>query len=117
MTLTASAPGSQEALAALQRELASRASVLHFAHFAVSSILGLIAAGTTVKLQWDVELKHETAPFFSPVAIFSGVCFVYGLVRYFYGRRALERELVSFAKLQTLLRELNLEDPSALLPR
>ena len=110
-------PSPQEALAALQSELASRQSVLHFAHFAVSSILALIAAGTVAKLAWDVDIKPEREVFIIPVAVFAGLCFVYGLVRYLYGRRALKKELVSFARLQDLRRQLNLEDPSALLPQ
>lgn len=107
----------QEALAALQRELASRVSVLHFAHFAVSTILALIGAGTTAKLIWDLDLKPERSDFVLPVAAFSTACFIYGFVRYLYGRRALRKELVSFAQLQALRRQLNLEDPSALLPQ
>jgi hypothetical protein len=106
----------RETLAALQRELASRASVLHFAHSAVSTILALIAAGTTAKMTWDLDIHPETEIFVYPVAAFSMLCFIYGFIRYIWGRSELKRELVSFAKLQALRRKLNLEDPSALLP-
>lgn len=115
--MTAPTPGAQEALAELQRELAARQSVLHFAHFAVSTILALIGSGTIAKLFWDLDLKPSTVVYIPPVAGLSGVLFLYGLVRYLLGKRALKKELVSFARLQTLRRELNLEDPSALLPR
>ncbi len=107
----------RETLAALQRELASRRSVLHFAHSAVSTILGLIAAGTTSKMVWDLSLKPQLEVFIYPVAAFSFVCFVYGFVRYLVGRVALKKELISFAQLQLLRRQLNLDDPSALLPQ
>ena len=113
-------PGStadKDALAKLQRELASRSSVLHFAHSAVSTILALIAAGTTAKLVWDLDIKPDTEVFVIPVATFSTLCFIYGFIRYLYGRRELKKELVSFAQLQTLRRQLNLDDPSALLPQ
>ena len=113
-------PGSasdKAALAALQRELASRQSVLHFAHSAVSTILALIAAGTTAKMVWDLDIRPESEIFVYPVAAFSAGCFLYGFVRYLFGRAALKKELVSFAQLQALRRQLNLEDPSALLPQ
>ncbi len=107
----------QDTLAALQRELASRVSVLHFAHSAVATILALIAAGTTAKMVWDLDRHPETEIFVYPVAAFSMVCFIYGFIRYMWGRKELAKELISFAKLQSLRRQLNLEDPSALLPR
>ena len=106
----------QAELASLQKELASRRSVLHFAHFAVATILGLIAAGTASKLQWDLHLNPATEVFVLPVAAFSASSLVYALVRYVLGRRELKKELVSFAQLQALRRQLNLEAPSALLP-
>ncbi len=111
------ASGQKDALVALQAELASRRSVLHFAHSAVATILALIAAGTTAKLVWDLDLKPATEIFVIPVGLFSVLCFIYGFVRYLYGRRELQKELVSFAQLQTLRRQLNLDDPSSLLPR
>lgn len=111
------APSATEALAVLQRELASRRSILHFAHFSVATILGLIGSGTTSKLLWDLHLKPSTEVFILPVALLSGALFIYGFIRYLYGRRALKKELVSFAQLQVLRRQLNLEDPSALLPQ
>jgi hypothetical protein len=103
-------------LASLQKELASRKSVLHFAHSSVSMVLALIAAGTVAKLLWDVGRYPETELYVVPVAIFSALCFGYAIVRYVLGKRELKKELVSFAQLQVLRRQLNLEDPSALLP-
>ena len=112
------APASDAAaLAALQIELASRQSVVHFAHSAVSIILALIAAGTTAKMFWDLDIRPDTEIYIYPVAALSFLLFVYGFVRYVLGRRDLKQELVSFARLQALRRQLNLEDPSALLPR
>lgn len=108
-------PAAQHALEALQRELSARQSILHFAHAAVSSILGLISAGTAAKLAWDLTPeKINLAP---AVAGLSGALFVYGLVRYLFGRRALKQELKSFAQLQSLRQQLELENPSQLLPR
>ena len=52
-----------------------------------------------------------------PVALLSGCIFIYAAIRYAFGRKALRRELESFAKLQLLRRELNLENPALLLPR
>lgn len=108
-------PGPQEALEALQRELSARQSVLHFAHAAVSTILALIAAGAAAKLFWDLSL--EKAIYALPVAALSACIFGYAIIRYAIGRRALKRELESFARLQSLRRQLNLENPSLLLPR
>ncbi len=106
----------QVVLAALQRELASRQSVLHFSHCAVATILALIAAGTTAKLIWDLDTEPQTEIFIYPVAAFSTFGFIYAFIRYVYGRKELKRELASFAQLQALRRRMNLEDPSALLP-
>ena len=111
------APGAEDALAALQRELASRKSVLHFAHSAVATILALIAAGTVAKMVWDLDIRPDTEIFVYPVAAFCVACFVYGFVRYLVGRRELQKEIASFAQLQTLRKQLNLDDPSALLPQ
>lgn len=105
------------ALAALQASLESRRSVLHFAHCAVATILGLISAGAVAKIYWDLDIRPDTEFLVVPVSIFSGLCFAYGLVRYVVGRKLLKVELVQFAQLKTLREQLNLEDPSALLPR
>ena len=105
-----------DTLAQLQAELATRQSVLHFAHCAVAVILALIAAGTAGKMTWDFGIRPEVDVFIPAVGVFSGLCFLYGLVRYLFGRRALKKELVSFAQLQALRRQLGLDDPSGLLP-
>ena len=110
-----STPGPQEALEALQRELSARESVLHFAHSAVSGILALIAAGAAAKMFWDLDL--DKAVYAVPVAVLSACTFVYSGVRYLIGRRTLKKELESFARLQSLRRQLNRDDASALLPR
>ena len=108
-------PGPQEALEALQRELSARQSVLHFAHAAIATILGLISAGAAAKLFWDLTL--ERAHLALPVAGLSAALFIYASARYLIGRSALKQELASFAQLQTLRKQLNLEDNSRLLPR
>ena len=70
-----------------------------------------------VALLGGLDLNPATVVFVIPVAAFSTLCFIYGFIRYLYGRRELKKELVSFAQLQTLRRQLNLDDPSALLPQ
>jgi hypothetical protein len=116
-------PAPKQALEALQRELSARQSVLHFAHAAVTSILAVIGAGAAAKMVWDLTRDQVTEageagrPWVVPVSILSAGLLVYAVVRYLMGRRALKRELASFAELQSLRRELKLEDPSQLLPR
>ena len=113
--------GSAAAFEALQRELSSRRSVLHFAHAAVSLVVALIAAGTAAKLYWDLThdyLKH--AEWVEVIWVAVGVtafCVVYAIVRYLVGRRALRVELVQFGKLQALRQQLGLDDHPNLLPR
>lgn len=117
MTVTAPTAEQKVALSALQAQLESRRSVLHFAHAAVSIILGLIGSGTVAKIYWDLDIRPDTEFLVLPVALLSASFFVYGAVRYVIGRRVLKVELVRFAELKVLHQQLNLEDPSALLPR
>ncbi|MDY7231688.1 hypothetical protein [Hyalangium rubrum] len=98
----------------LQESLATRQSVLHFAHTGVSFLIALIMAGAAAKLFWD-SLRVPVLAFAA-----SGVSLglvVYALVHYRKGRRALTEELKRYGDLLELRRQLKLDNPSALLPR
>ena len=94
--------------------VSTRRSTLHFAHGAISLLVGLIGAATAGKLWWDFGAEYEL-PSAALAFIALGVL-VYSLVRYLLGRRALSTELVDFTKLKRLRQELGLDDPRALLP-
>jgi hypothetical protein len=109
------APNAQmEELERLQRELATRESVLHFAQCGVSMVVALIFAGASGKLFWD-SIRF---PWLAYVAAAISVGAVgYSLLRYRRGCRTLRWELEHFAALKALRQSLRLDDPSALLPR
>ena len=94
--------------------VSTRHSTLHFAHGAISLLVGLIGAATAGKLWWDFGSEYELPTFALAVVTF-GVL-VYSVVRYLLGRKALVLELVAFTKLKRLREELGLDDPRALLP-
>lgn len=98
----------------LQESLATRQSILHFAHAGVSFVVALIFAGAAAKLFWDSAKVPFVA--FGVTALVLG--FVgYGLVRYRRGRHELAEELKRYGDLLELRRRLNLDNPSRLLPR
>jgi hypothetical protein len=105
----------QTELERLQSELASRKSITHFAHSAVSFMVSLILAGTSGKLFWDLEEEKQIwAWLVGAVAVAVGG---YALTRYLTGRKLLAVELERFEALKALRRTLKLDDPSALLPQ
>src|SRR5437763_7587205 len=108
-------PDNRAELERLQRELQSRESITHFAHAAVSLLVGLIVAGAAGKLFWD--LPEDRYVFAYPVVVLALSCGVYALVRYFRGRRTLAVELERFEALKRLRTVMKLDDPSALLPQ
>jgi hypothetical protein len=98
----------------LQESLATRQSILHFAHTGVSFIVALILAGAAAKLFWDSAKVPKLA--FVVTALALGLV-SYGVVRYRKGRRELAEELKRYGDMLELRRRLNLDNPSALLPR
>ena len=105
----------QAQLALLQGELAARASTVHFSHAAVALIVGLLCAGGTGKLFWD--LSEQKVHWGIPAVTVTGLLLIYSLVRYLRGKRALAVELSRFELLKTLRHTLHLDNPAALLPR
>lgn len=99
---------------AMAERLASRSSILHFAHAAVSGFICLILLGASGKLWWDFS---ETNPEWALAMGGLGLAaMAYSLTRYFLGSRQLKRELADLEKLKALRRELGVDDPAALLP-
>ncbi|MFL5348359.1 MAG: hypothetical protein ACJ8AT_26485 [Hyalangium sp.] len=98
----------------LQESLATRQSILHFAHAGVSFIVALILAGAAAKLFWD-SAKVPFLAFGVTVLVLGLVS--YALVRYRRGHRELAEELKRYGDLLELRRQLHLDNPSRLLPR
>jgi hypothetical protein len=98
----------------LQESLATRQSVLHFAHTGVSFIVAMLLAGAAAKLFWDSVRTPVLA--FGATGVSLGLV-LYGLSHYGKGRRALAGELKRYGDLLELRRQLKLDNPSALLPR
>jgi hypothetical protein len=100
----------------LQAELAARSSTLHFAHAAVTTMTGLMALGASLLLRFTPAIEDKT----TQAAVAGAIAVVllgYAMVRFWVGRLRQRQELHKFEHLKALRRELNLEDPSALLPR
>jgi hypothetical protein len=98
----------------LQERLATRQSILHFAHAAVSLIVSLTFGGAAVKL----FLGSAMVPVLSFAATVVAVgLLIYSLVRYAKGRQELAEELKRYGDLLELRRRLQLDNPSMLLPR
>ena len=98
----------------LQAGLATRKSIRHFAHSAVSTVVALIVAGAAIKLFRDSAKVPYVG--FLAAAISLGLA-VYAVTQLVKGRRHLADELERFASLEALRRALHLDDPSQLLPR
>jgi hypothetical protein len=98
----------------LQSRLSTRDSILHFAHAAVSVLVAAILAAAG----WKMNLDGVAAPsgHLAPLGV-AGVLTLYAATRTVWGLRALKRELVAFESLKSLRRTLQLDDPSALLPK
>jgi hypothetical protein len=110
----------------LQRQLARRDSILHFAHAAISMLLALIAAASAGKLLWDFDLDESigllgsqipVGVFLVPALVLAFLMLAYSTVRYVMGHQTLSREVKQFAALKSLRAVLRLDDPSALLPQ
>jgi hypothetical protein len=98
----------------LQASLATRQSILHFAHAGVSCLVAMILAGAAAKLFWD-SAKVPYLGFLIIAAVLGLVS--YGVVHYRKGRRELAEELKRYGDLLELRRKLQLDNPSKLLPR
>jgi hypothetical protein len=98
----------------LQERLATRQSILHFAHAGVSVISALIFGAAAAKLFWDSAKLPVLG--FGAAAVALGLL-IYSGVRYAKGRRELTEELKRYGDLLELRRRLQLDNPSALLPR
>jgi hypothetical protein len=98
----------------LQEQLAARASVVNFAHAAVSMALALIIGGAAGKMFWDLDGEKEIWAF--PVAALSLFLALYSTIRFVSGRKKQIEELKKFHQLEAIRRALQLDDPSKLLP-
>ncbi len=104
----------QAELERLQEGLATRQSILHFAHAGVATIVSLLLAGAAGKLFWD-SVKTPKLAFFITAVVFG--LLTYAAIHYRRGRRQLADELKSYDSMLELRRRLRLDDPTALLPR
>ncbi len=99
----------------LQEQLASRRSVVHFAHSAVSMVLAIIVSGAAGKLFWDLSVRYYLVAV--PASALALALATYSVVRYVRGKRLARTELEKYRAMIELRRALRLDDPSALLPR
>ncbi len=104
----------REELARLQAELASRDSTVHFAHAGVSTMASLILMGATGKMILDAG-KVWILP--AATGTVSLGLVAYALVRLLKGRVRHREESVRFERMMALRRELELDNPDALLPQ
>lgn len=112
-TVVTSGPHHQ--LERIQAELASRASVHHFAHAAVSLLAAIIAGGSAARMA--SEGQNVPAGWAIGVACAAVVLLGYSFVRGLLGAFRLQEERKQFQALKALRRALRLDDPSALLPQ
>ena len=101
----------------LQAQIATRLSITHLARGAVATIFALMIYGLAALFEWGKNTPRDVMPYALPVAVAASALMLFALSRFWLGYRAHLREVVLFAELQSLRRELKLEDPSALLPR
>ena len=95
--------------------LHARRSIVHFAHAAISTFIGLIVAGTAAKLFWDFG-PDENLGWTLGLAGVAGALLLYAAIRSLAGRRALAVEMTWLERLHALRRALKLDDPRTLLP-
>ena len=104
----------REELARLQSELASRDSTVHFAHAGVSTLASFIVGGATGKIYLDAGhfwiLPQVTG-------LLTVGLIVYAAVRYTKGRERHVQESARYERMMAIRRELQLDDPDALLPQ
>ncbi len=106
---------SHDAYVALQAQLSTRRSIRHFAHAAIASLIAFTAIATSAKLHLDFGYEIPAYPYAAlGLGVLAGS---YSLVCGVLGWVAHRREREQFRLLQEMRRELNLDDPSALLPR
>ena len=98
----------------LQKELEARQSVSHFTHAGIAFLASLVLTATAVKLFWD---SIRTPILGISAMVLSVFLAAYGAYRWVRGKRDYRRERERFELLQSLRRHLNIDDPSALLPR
>ena len=113
-TDTVEDPSARAELERLQSELADRRSIVHFARAAVAVTASLILACAAAKLFWD----SAKVPYLGFVA--TGLALAaafYSLAQHRRAKRLHAQENERFQTLQALRRTLQLDDPSALLPR
>lgn len=104
----------RQELERLQKELEARESTLHFAHAGVSFLFAVMLAAAALKLFWDsIRLPILGIA----AAVCSAGLLAYAMFRYRRGQRRLKWELQRYEHLRSLRRSLNMDDPSALLPR
>jgi len=102
-------------LEALQADLNARKSIFHFAHAAISLLVGSIAAATGGRLFYDSGFLR--LPVIGAAAVVAAVMYGHGFIRWGLGNKALQREAAQFAELKELRATLGLDDPNVLLPR
>jgi hypothetical protein len=113
--LSASNDPRHQQLETLQQSLATRTSVLHFAHAAVSATLTIMVGGSFRRITEDGPLWLAVG-MVGMGAVTFGLA-LYTVIRGVMGRQALKVERARFEELQQLRRALNLETSTALLPR
>ncbi|MBX7114801.1 MAG: hypothetical protein K1X64_10790 [Myxococcaceae bacterium] len=115
MSIPSEKQKSHEAYFALQTQLSTRRSIRHFAHAAIASLVAFTAIATSAKLHLDYGYEFPAYPY---AALGLGLLAAsYGLVCGVRGFFAHRREREQYRLLQEMRRALNLDDPSALLPR
>jgi hypothetical protein len=98
----------------LQEALSTRQSTELFARAGGAFIVALILGGATGKLFWD----SMRAPWVAWLGLLATVgLLVYGVLRLGKARAVLADELVRYATMLELRRQLGLDNPSVLLPR
>lgn len=95
----------------LLSQLSSRASINHYTHAVVVTVLGSIAWGVGSELNKEGRVNLYLVYAVTLVAI------LYVLARLVFGLLAGRRERKQFAQLKSLREELELNNPEALLPR
>lgn len=106
----------------LQAELASRRSIVHYAHAAVALLGTLILGSAFLKLYTDQQRlggwdrSEHRAWGLALLGVAAGTL-SYAIVRALLGRRRMKQEARQYERMLALRKKLNLDDPSALLPK
>lgn len=112
----------RDELQRLQAELASRRSIVHYAHAAVALLATLILGSAFLKLYTDQQrlVGWGRSEYRGAGLLLLGVAAValsYAIIRALLGRRRMKQEATQYARMLALRKQLNLDDPSALLPK